>query len=66
MHILLTYLKKYWQLCILALVLATINQGFSLLDPQILRLLVDHYASKTAQYVKIPLFTETTYIKGVM
>src|SRR5665213_3051598 len=66
MKILVTYLRRYWPLCLLALVLATINQVFSLLDPQILRLLVDNYANKTPQYLKTSVFTEAQYITGIM
>jgi ATP-binding cassette, subfamily B, bacterial len=50
MKILLTYLKKYRGLVILALVLATINQVFSLLDPLILRYIIDDYATKFDKY----------------
>ena len=46
MSILLGYLKKYWQLLILALFLAAINQIFSLLDPWIFRKIIDDYVTK--------------------
>ena len=46
MSILLGYLKKYWQLLILALLLAAINQVFSLLDPWIFRKIIDDYVTK--------------------
>jgi ATP-binding cassette subfamily B protein len=46
MSILLGYLKKYWQLLILALLLAAINQIFSLLDPWIFRKIIDDYVTK--------------------
>ncbi len=46
MRLLFSYLLKQKKILILALVLATVNQVFSLLDPQIFRLLVDNYASK--------------------
>lgn len=39
------YIKKYKKLLVIALVLATINQVFSLLDPQIVRILIDNYAT---------------------
>lgn len=42
----LKYLKNYKGLLLLALILATINQVFSLLDPQITRLIIDDYATK--------------------
>jgi ATP-binding cassette, subfamily B, bacterial len=50
MRLLLGYLKDYWRLVILALLLATINQVFSLLDPLIVRHVVDDYASRPRQY----------------
>jgi len=46
MKILVSYLKKYWKLLALALVLAAINQIFSLLDPYFFRLILDNYATK--------------------
>ena len=52
MKILYPYLKKYWKLCVLTLVLATINQVFSLLDPYIFRHVVDDYATKPELYTK--------------
>ncbi len=52
MKILFPYLKKYWKLCVLTLVLATINQVFSLLDPYIFRHVVDDYATKPELYTK--------------
>ena len=55
----LKYLKKYKGLLFLALLLATINIFFSLLDPQITRLIVDNYATKTDQIPK------SVFIKGV-
>ncbi|MEK6890510.1 MAG: ABC transporter ATP-binding protein [Nanoarchaeota archaeon] len=52
MKILFEYVKKYKKLIFLALVLATINQVFSLLDPQITRLIIDNYATKFDQIPK--------------
>jgi len=46
MRLLWQYIKKHKKILISALVLATINQVFSLADPQIVRLLIDQYASK--------------------
>jgi ATP-binding cassette subfamily B protein len=45
-HLLTTYLLRHKRLIVSALVLATINQVFSLLDPQVFRHIVDGYASK--------------------
>mgnify|MGYP001601084143 FL=1 len=49
MGLLWNNLKRYKGLLLLALVLATINQVFSLLDPQIFRLIIDNYASKFSE-----------------
>src|SRR3989442_6584276 len=50
MKLLYSYLKQYWQLVVLTLVLAAINQLFSLLDPYIFRYVIDNYALKFSQY----------------
>ena len=42
------HLKRYRGLLVSVLVLAMINQVFSLLDPQIFRIIVDDYATKAA------------------
>ena len=48
MRILYGYLRNYWKLAATALVLAAINQIFSLLDPWIFRYIIDNYATNTA------------------
>ena len=50
MKLLLSYLKCYWKLVLLALVLATINQVFSLLDPLIFRHIIDEYVTRFKEY----------------
>lgn len=50
MHILLRYLKNYKLYILLALVLATINQIFSLLDSVVIRHVVDDYGNKISDY----------------
>ena len=50
MRLLLSYLKQYWQLVLLALLLAAINQIFSLLDPLIFRYVIDEYATRFKEY----------------
>src|SRR3954468_24841914 len=50
MKLLATYLKGYWRLVVLALVLAAINQIFSLLDPLIFRHVIDEYATRFSEY----------------
>ncbi|HEY3824780.1 MAG TPA: ABC transporter ATP-binding protein [Bryobacteraceae bacterium] len=53
------YLRDYWTLVIAALVLAAINQVFSLLDPLIFRHVIDSYATKFHDY------TIGQFIRGV-
>src|SRR5271165_6577385 len=53
------YLKDYWQLVAAALVLAAINQVFSLLDPLIFRHVIDSYATRFHDY------TIGQFIRGV-
>src|SRR2546429_4797219 len=59
MKLLYSYLKQYWPLVVLTLVLAAINQLFSLLDPYIFRYVIDNYALKFSQY------TTNEFIRGV-
>ncbi|ARK10518.1 ABC transporter ATP-binding protein [Fibrivirga algicola] len=46
MKLLYSYLRQYWGLLALALVLASINQIFSLLDPYIFRKIIDQFVVK--------------------
>ena len=50
MKLLGAYLADYWRLVVLALVLAAINQIFSLLDPLIFRYVIDEYATRFSEY----------------
>lgn len=59
MKILYTYLKNYKLLIFLALLLATVNQVFSLLDPMIFGKILDKFANKPHDY------TKAEYIEGV-
>ncbi len=59
MKLLYSYLKQYWQLVVLTLVLAAINQIFSLMDPLIFRYVIDQYATKYSQYAT------SEFIRGV-
>jgi len=59
MKLLAAYLKDYWRLVALALVLAAINQIFSLLDPLIFRHVIDEYATRFKEY------TTAEFFKGV-
>src|SRR3989344_1222024 len=49
MKLLWSYLKRYKKILFGTLALAVVNQVFSLLDPQIFRLLVDNYISRARE-----------------
>lgn len=59
MKILLSYLKRYKNLVLFALLLASINQTFSLLDPFIFGKILDKFASHPAG------LTRAEYLKGI-
>src|SRR5438132_6297494 len=59
MKLLLSYLRHYWKLVALALLLAAINQIFSLLDPWIFRYVIDEYATRYQEY------TTSQFFRGV-
>jgi len=59
MNLIKEYLFRYKKLIFLALLLGTINQVFSLLDPQIFRLIVDNYASKVGEIER------DAFLKGI-
>ena len=50
---------KYWKLVAWALLLAAVNQVFSLLDPLIFRYIIDNYATRYREY------TSGQFIRGV-
>jgi ATP-binding cassette subfamily B protein len=56
MKLLYSYLRHYTGLVVLALVLATINQVFSLLDPLIFRHVIDQYATRFQEYSTAEFF----------
>ena len=56
MRLLYRYLRQYRGLIALALVLATINQVFSLLDPLIFRHVIDEYATRFSEYTTREFF----------
>ena len=56
MKILYSYLRNYSGLVAIALTLATINQVFSLLDPLILRYVIDRYATRFQEYTTAEFF----------
>ena len=62
MTLLYSYLRNYWGLIALALVLATINQVFSLLDPLIFRYVIDNYATRFSEYTTREFFRGVTLL----
>jgi ATP-binding cassette subfamily B protein len=60
MKLLLSYLRRYKNLVFIALLLATVNQTFSLLDPFIYGKIIDRFVSHPKD------FTESEFIKGVL
>lgn len=56
MKLLLDYLKGYWKLIVLALLLAAINQVFSLLDPYIFKHVIDDYVTQFGKFSKPEFF----------
>lgn len=63
MQILFGYLKNYWKLILLALVLAAINQVFSLLDPWIFQKVIDQYVI-TKEKNLLENISSTEFIRG--
>jgi ABC-type multidrug transport system fused ATPase/permease subunit len=59
MNLLLNYLKKHKKALGLTLLLAAINQTFSLVDPQVFRLVIDNYVSK------IGTISSDDFLRGV-
>lgn len=59
MKLLFDYLKGYWKLILLALLLAAVNQIFSLLDPYIFKHIIDDYVT---QFGKL---SRQEFFKGV-
>ena len=58
--LLASYLLRFKKMIFAALLLATINQVFSLLDPQVFRLIVDRYA------VKVGTMPQDVFVRGVL
>jgi ATP-binding cassette subfamily B protein len=56
MRLLFSYVRRYWGIVILALVLAAINQIFSLLDPLIFRHIIDDYATRFREHTTREFF----------
>lgn len=64
MSLLWQYLKNYKKLLAGALVLATINQAFSLIDPQIFRILIDRYANRVDELTRSDFFNGVLLLLG--
>src|SRR6188474_3816982 len=64
MRLLARYLKDYRGLIALALLLATINQVFSLLDPLIFRHVIDEYATRFQEYSTAEFFRGVSVLLG--
>lgn len=60
MKLLFSYLKHYKWLVVFALLLAAVNQLFSLLDPYVFRLIIDKYATNYSNY------SESEFITGII
>src|ERR1700742_32937 len=56
MALLYRYLRGYWHMVVFALVLAAINQIFSLLDPYVFSHVIDDYATKFNHYTTAQFF----------
>jgi ATP-binding cassette subfamily B protein len=61
MNFLSTYLRPYRKILVLVLVLASVNQIFSLMSPQVLRRLIDNYLTKVGSIE----FTTQQYVYGI-
>jgi ATP-binding cassette subfamily B protein len=64
LKLLYAYLRNYKGLVALALVLATINQVFSLLDPLIFRHVIDEYATRFQEYSTAEFFRGVSLLLG--
>ena len=64
MTLLFSYLRNFKPLIALALVLATINQVFSLLDPLIFRYVIDEYATRFQEYTTGEFFRGVSLLLG--
>ena len=64
MKLLWSYLRRYRWLLALALLLATVNQVFSLLDPLIFRYVIDRYAMRFRQYTTGQFLSGVTLLLG--
>ncbi|MDB5266834.1 MAG: ABC-type multidrug transport system, ATPase and permease component [Parcubacteria group bacterium] len=59
MKILLVYLKRYWKLSLLVVILAAVNQVFSLFEPIIFQRIIDNYALRFHEITQAEFFHGT-------
>lgn len=59
MSFIFSYFKNYKAILLFTLFLATVNQVFSLLDPQVLRWLIDTYVTNYQEY------TQQEFVRGI-
>jgi ATP-binding cassette subfamily B protein len=64
MKLLFDYLKGYWRLILLALLLAAVNQIFSLLDPYIFKHIIDDYVTQFGKLRKEEFFKGVGMLLG--
>lgn len=60
MKFLFDYIKRYKKTLWFALILAVVNQVFSLVNPQIFRIVTDRYASRVSE------FTQPEFLEGII
>lgn len=65
MSVLFIYLKKQWPLLLLALLLAAVNQSFSLLDPQITGRIVDEVILKKDTLTRAEFINHALFLVGL-
>ncbi|CAN5519404.1 ABC transporter ATP-binding protein [soil metagenome] len=66
MKILMQYLKPYKGLVLLALLLAAINQTFSMFDPMIFGKIIDHFANHPKTFDDGTARNESEFINGML
>lgn len=62
MRLLYSYLKRYWKLCLFVLLLAAVNQVFSLFEPIIFQRIIDNYALRFKEIGQAEFFRGTALL----
>ncbi len=60
MRFIFSYIRPHWKILLLTLFLTTVNQFFSLMDPQVLRWLMDKYLTNPS------IHTPQAYLNGIL